>query len=128
MLPNLPMSLLVSLRRGNEELQLGAYAAIVLTYDELQDEGGSLLARHRNNRWYGEGEEYSSLEVIGPLIVKGPAGQVLGPYTNSSMFDGVSYVDRRVFAFTDVQRENWYVHDAGAHWSQLRIAFHATGP
>ena len=122
------MSLLISLRRTNEELELGAFASIQLTYDELRNEDGSLLARHRNNRWYGEGEEYSSLEIIGPLIVKGPSGETLGPYMNSSMFDGVSYVDRRVFAFTDVQREDWYVHDAGAHWPELKISFQRTGP
>jgi hypothetical protein len=122
------MSLLISLKRGNEELQLGAFAEVVLMFDELRAEDNSFLARHRNNRWYAEGEEYSSLEITGPLVVKGPSNKVLGPYMNSSMFDGVSYVDRRVFAFTDVQREDWYVHDAGAHWTEMRIAFHRTGP
>ena len=123
------VSLLISLRRGNEELQLGAYPAVVLTYDELREaDDDSVLVKHRNNRWYGEGEEYSSLEIIGPLIVRGPDGETLGPYANASMFDGVSYVDRRTFAFTDVQQKNWYVHDAGKHWKQLKISFHRTGP
>jgi hypothetical protein len=44
------------------------------------------------------------------------------------MFDGVAYVDRRVFAFTDIQQRDWYVHDAGEHWPAMRIAFHPTGP
>ena len=123
------MSLLISLRRGNEELQLGAYPAVLLTYDQLlQVDDGSLLATHRNNRWYAEGEEYSSLEIIGPLIVRQPSGENLGPYTNASMFDGVAYVDGRVFAFTDIQQHDWYMHDVGAHWPAMRISFHRTGP
>jgi hypothetical protein len=122
------MSLLVNLKRGNEELQLGAFAEVILAFDELRAGDNSFLARHRNNRWYAGGEEYSSLEITGPLVVKGPSNEVLGPYMNSSMFDGVSYVDRRVFAFTDVQREDWYVHDAGVHWTEMRISFHRTGP
>lgn len=123
------MSLLVSVKRGSQELHLGAYAAVLLTYDQLLHAAdNSVLATHRNNRWYAGGEEYHTLEVVGPLVVSQPDGKSLGPYMNASMFDGVAYVDRRVFAFTDVQREDWYVHDAGAHWRELKIAFQRTGP
>ena len=52
----------------------------------------------------------------------------LGPYQRFSMFDGVGYVDRRVFAFTDVQQQDWYVHDAGVHCPAITISFHRTGP
>jgi hypothetical protein len=58
----------------------------------------------------------------------GEKAQTLGPYQRLSMFDGVAYVDGRVFAFTDVQQQDWYVHDAGAHWPAMRVSFHATGP
>ena len=41
---------------------------------------------------------------------------------------GVGYVEGRVFAFTDLQNGDWYVHDAGVHWPTIRVAFHQTGP
>lgn len=126
------MPLLVSIRRELHELELGAHAAVVLKYDELlYSDGERRLARHRNNRWIADtGDEYARLEILGPLIVTPTVGkpETLGPYQRLSMFDGVGYVDGRVFAFTDVQQRDWYVHDAGAHWPALRISFHRTGP
>ena len=126
------MPLLVSIRRELHELELGAHAAVVLRYDELcHSDGERLVARHRHNRWVADtGEEFARLEILGPLIVTPAAARTppLGPYQRISMFDGVAYVDGRVFAFTDVQQQDWYVHDAGAHWPAMRIAFHRTGP
>ncbi|HET7366122.1 MAG TPA: hypothetical protein VFJ70_21310, partial [Burkholderiales bacterium] len=63
------------------------------------------------------GEEFATLEILGPLIVTPAAARTppLGPYQRLSVFDGVAYVDGRVFAFMDVQQQDWYVHDAGAH-------------
>jgi hypothetical protein len=125
------MPLLVSLRRETHELELGAHAALVLRYDELCGEDGETpLARHRYNRWIaGTGEEFATLQIVGPLLVttEGKA-QTLGPYLRLSMFDGVAYVDERVFAFTDIQQHDWYMHDIGAHWPAMRISFHGTGP
>lgn len=124
------MSLLVSLRRQSQEHELGAFSELVLAYDELrQAEDNSSIIRHRNNRWYAEdGQEFATLDIIGPLVVKSSSGETMGPYLKLSMFDGVAYVDGRVFAFTDVQREDWYMHDVGAHWNAMRLAFQPTGP
>src|SRR5262245_20246536 len=116
------MPLLVSIRRELHELELGAHAAVVLKHDELlYSDGERLLARHRNNRWIaGSGEEFARLEILGPLVVAPAAGKTpLGPYMRLSMYDGVGYVDGRVFAFTDIQQQDWYVHDAGAHWPAI---------
>ena len=127
-----PMALLVSLRREIHELELGAHAAVVLRYDELRHaDGETLLARHRHNRWIADaGDEYARLQILGPLVVTTAGGKTvsLGPYQRLSMFDGVAYVDDRVFAFTDIQQEDWYVHDADEHWPAMRISFHRTGP
>ena len=126
------MSLLISLRRDLHELELGVHGAVVLKYDELcRADGETPLARHRHNRWIGRpAEEYATLQVLGPLVVSTTVGnpQALGPYLQLSMFDGVAYVDGRVFAFTDVQQRDWYMHDAGAHWPAMRVSFHRTGP
>lgn len=102
------MALLVSVRRHVEdELPLGKYPGLVLRYDELcRADDQSLIVKHRNNRWYTEeGEEYATLDV-----------------------DGVAYVDKRVFAFTDVQKQDWYMHDVGVHWREMSILFRPTGP
>ena len=126
------MPLLVSLRRETQERELGAHAAVVLKYDELRyADGERLLARHRNNRWIAQvGEEFARLVIVGPLVVTPAVGETptLGPYQQLSMFDGVAYVDGRVFAFTDIQQQDWYVHDVGAHWPAMRVSFHGTGP
>ena len=114
------------------ELELGAHAAVVLRYDELRhSDGERLFARHRHNRWIADtGDEYATLQVVGPLIVTSTGGKqvTLGPYLRLSMFDGVAYVDGRVFAFTDIQQQDWYMHDVGEHWRAMRIAFQRTGP
>lgn len=88
------------------------------------------MVRHLNNRWFTEdGDEYATLDIIGPLVVRGPDGKTtLGPYATLSMFDGVAHVDNRVFAFTDVQAGDWYMHDIGVHWPEMRILFNPTGP
>ncbi|HET7366289.1 MAG TPA: hypothetical protein VFJ70_22145 [Burkholderiales bacterium] len=126
------MPLLVSVRRELHELEFGAHPALVLRYDELRrSDGETPVVRHRNNRWIADtGEEFATLEILGPLIVTPAAARTppLGPYQRLSVFDGVAYVDGRVFAFMDVQQQDWYVHDAGAHWPAMRISFHRTGP
>jgi len=126
------MPLLINLARETLKLELGTHASVVLRYDELRTgDGESVLARHRNNRWIGDNrQEFATLEILGPLIVSAVTGraQTLGPYERFSMFDGVGYVEKRVFAFTDIQQHDWYVHDAGAHWPAIKISFHRTGP
>ena len=127
------MPLLINLARETLKLELGAHASVDLRYDELRTgDGESALARHRNNRWIGDNrQEFATLEILGPLVVTTTASGktvTLGPYQRLSMFDGVAYVDRRVFAFTDVQQRDWYVHDAGAHWPAMKVSFHRTGP
>jgi hypothetical protein len=108
------MPLLVSIGRETLKLELGAHAAVVLKYDELCHADG----------------EFATLEILGPLVVTPAAGKTpsLGPYQRLSMFDGVAYVDRRVFAFTDLQQQDWYVHDIDMHWPAMRVSFHRTGP
>jgi hypothetical protein len=126
------MSLLVSLRRETHARELGAHEEVVLAYDELRSsDGRTLLARHLHNRWFVEGgDQYPMLEIVGPLTVTTVSGQsrTMGPYENLTMFDGVAYVEKRVFAFTDVQQGDWYMHDVGAHWPAMKITFHRTGP
>jgi hypothetical protein len=127
------MALLVDLKWGEKQLSLGAHEEIILGFDEIRAAGGDgLLARHRHNRWIAEqnGEQYPTLEVVGPLIIVSHTGAQapLGPYQNLSTFDGVAYVEGRVFAFTDLQTRDWYVHDRGVHWPSMKVVFHRTGP
>lgn len=126
------MPLLLSLAREAGKLDLGSHEEVELAIDELRvAAGGPALARHRHNRWLAaEGREsFAKVDIVGPLVIS-PVGEPrrLGPYENFSMFDGVGYVDRRVFAFTDLQQGDWYVRDVGVHWPCLRISFRGTGP
>lgn len=124
------MPLLVSLRRESASVELESVDRLALTRDELHRSNGerSLLARHRHNRWMkaDDAEPYVRLQVLGPLVVTGdgPAAERVGPYRTLSTFDGVAYVDDRVFGFFDAQHQDWYVVDVGEHWKELIIAFH----
>jgi hypothetical protein len=128
------MPLLISLsRETQQEHDLGSHEAVELTIDEMRvASGGALLAKHRHNRWMPaeNPEPYARLHIDGPLSITGlkPDDRVLGPYQDFAMFDGVGYVENRVFAFTDLQQQDWYVHDVGRHWPCIRINFHRTGP
>jgi hypothetical protein len=128
------MALLISVARETQrELDLGAHEAVELTFDLLRVAGGGpTLATHRHNRWMpaDSPEPYARLHIDGPLIITGlhADDSVLGPYQIFSSFDGVAYVESRVCAFTDLQAQDWYVHDLGRHWPSLKIVFHRTGP
>jgi len=51
-----------------------------------------------------ERDPYARLHIVGPLRIPtlGLDSRGLGPYQNFSMFDGVGYIEGRVFAFTDL--------------------------
>ena len=125
------MPLLVSLDRGTSQLELGAHEVLTLTGEELHGQDKQLLAKHRHNRWLPDHdhEAYVRLQIVGPLVVvaPGPEARKLGPYQKFSTFDGVAYVEDRVFGFWDLTHSDWYVVDAAAHWRQLQICFHASG-
>lgn len=126
------MALLVSLQRSVEKIELGAFEVLRLVDDDLYEGEGEkrLLARHRHNRWMkaDDPEPFVRLEIAGPLLAYGPADMKLGPYQHFSTFDGVLYVENRVFGFWDAQHKDWYIVDAGEHWKELFISFHTTEP
>ena len=127
------MPLLVSLDRGTNSLELGAHDTVALTGEELHRVDGNrqLLAKHRHNRWMSESEvePFVSLQIIGPLVVAAPSPEKrqIGPYQKFSTFDGVAYVEDRVFGFWDLVHHDWSIVDAGAHWRELLICFHPSG-
>ena len=113
-------------------VELGAHDAVVLAGEELHRVNGDkrMLAIHRHNRWMAErdADPFVRLHIVGPLVVVAPRPETkqLGPYQKFSTFDGVGYVEERVFAFWDVTQRDWYVLDAAAHWRELKISFHPT--
>lgn len=126
------MPLLVSLDRGTHSLELGAHDTVALTGEELHGVNGEkrLLAKHRHNRWMSEPElePFVRLQIVGPLFVVAPSDKRrLGPYQKFATFDGVAYVEDRVFGFWDLAHSDWYVVDAGEHWRELLICFHPSG-
>ena len=126
------MPLLLSLGRETQTIDLGAHEELVFTIDELKPANGRVIARHRHNRWLHDtnSEPYARVDVIGPLNIRavGKQTRLYGPYAHFSTVDGVAYVDRRVFAFADLQQRDWYVHDAADHWRGLQLLVHTTGP
>ena len=127
------MALIVSLDRGAIKLDLGDFESIVLVGNEVRvdDQGGTVLARHLHNRWISvqqEADAFMTLNIAGPLNVVAEDGHPikLGPYLTFSMTDGILYVDQRVFGMWDTQQHDWYLKDASTHCKQFRVAFCAT--
>jgi len=120
------MPLLVSLGRELPEFDLGEHGAVDLRYDGLYTKDGRMLARHRHNRWIPADStaHYVRVMILGPLVALSPDEKTrLGPYEKLAMYNGVAYVEDRVFAFTDLQQNDWYAMSAGQHWPAIRVAF-----
>jgi len=117
--------MIVSLAREAQQTELGTFEELVFNGEEVRTTDGSVRAVHTHNRWRAgdSGESFLRLDIIGPLVVRGGErdASTLGPYLHFSCVDGVSYVERRVFGFWDLQLRDWYVVDLGRHWKTLRL-------
>ncbi len=119
--------MIVTLGREAHQTELGTFHELLFVSDELRTMQGTVLARHQHNRWRPGagvgGETFVRLDIVGPLDVRGAEGEArtLGPYELFSCVDGVSYVEKRVFGFWDIQQRDWYLVDLGVHWKALRL-------
>ena len=104
----------------------GSYAQLRLTSDTIYGlPEDRVLARDVNHRWITAQGEFLRLDVIGPLNVHfeggGERSKVFGPYEHFSSADGISYVDRAVFAFADHTNKQWFVVPADARWAVMVV-------
>jgi hypothetical protein len=81
---------------------------------------GQTIAAHLTAGWTVDGDDYLRLDVTAPVSVtwKGYAG---APATKGhfSCVNGVAYIDRRILAFADRERDDWYLLREGQHQPAL---------
>lgn len=121
--------MIVTLAREAHRTELGTFQELLFAGDELRTTDETVLAIHQHNRWRRAqegvgGETFIRLDIVGPLVVRtgDGAARTLGPYEHFSCVDGVSYVERRVFGFWDLQQRDWYFVDLGVHSKVLRLS------
>jgi hypothetical protein len=120
--------LLVTVHRGENKHELGSFQELEFLRNHMREPGAAEpIVSHVHHRWTVPGAEhsYTHLEVVGPLWILGPDAQKVGPYLSFSVVNGTAYVDQRIFAFLDVQQDDWYITDLGEHWKTFRVRFHS---
>jgi hypothetical protein len=81
--------------------------------------GGPEIASHFSEGWWHvDGQDYLRVDSDGPVVVLwdgGPAGGTAATTGHFSSVDGIAYIDRRILAFVDLERHDWYLKRQGEH-------------
>lgn len=115
--------MLVFSKAAGARLSLGPFAAVRFEGERLCDgASGSTIAEHLSHGWQVAGADYLRLDIEAPMRVTwdGHAGS---PATSGhfSCVNGVAYIDRRILAFVDRERRDWYLLREGHHCPALTV-------
>jgi len=86
-----------------------------------------LVAEHVGHHWVAQGKEFSRLDLFADEVLvafEGDGGErsrELGPFSHFSCVNGVAYGDRRIVAFCDPDRGDWFSYDVGSRWSTMVV-------
>lgn len=106
---------------------VGPFHCIRLDGDSVRnDQGGDLVAQHRDHVWEVQGERYYRLDATTRVCIhferlSDVRSRNFGPYERFSAIDGIAYADNRVFAFVDPKFRDWYCYDDGSHWPVMVV-------
>jgi hypothetical protein len=101
----------------------GPFESIVFERATVRErEGGPVIATHLPHCWSVEGEEFLRLDFE-PAVMVTWEGFPGAPSTTGQLHcvNGVAYIDRRMFAFVDRERGDWYLLREGHHHPVLRL-------
>ena len=101
----------------------GPFSAVRFEGEAIRErEGAAPIASHLAYGWSVDGEDYLRLDVGGPVRVSW-AGFAGAPSTTGhfSCVNGVAYIDRRILAFVDRERGDWYLVREGVHRDALLV-------
>jgi hypothetical protein len=80
----------------------------------IKDHEGAPLARHNGDRWVVEGKIFYRMDCEGPVTVQpegcGAVSPRLGPFFHFSLFNGIAYASRDLFAHYREQDNAWHLH------------------
>jgi hypothetical protein len=115
--------LLTFTKSSGEQASTGPFASVRFEGERIVDvESGQAVAAHFGHGWSLGGESYLRLDVSGPVSVSWK-GHADDPSTTGhfSCVNGVAYIDRRILAFVDRERNDWYVLREGHHQPALTL-------
>lgn len=97
----------------------GPFASVHLDGEIIRGSaGGDAIAEHLPYGWKVDGRVYLRLDIDVSVVVHWlgcPAGGTRGTTGRFSSVDGVAYMDRRILAFVDRERQDWYLLRQGLH-------------
>ena len=110
-----------------DPLPSGPYREVTFMRDELIADG-EVPAKYIEHRWQVRGVDarFSSVEFGGPIDVyferkDAQRSKACGPYDTFRLMDGIAYAGGHVFAFFDIERQDWYSSALGQHWLKMTI-------
>ena len=105
-----------------EQVSRGPFATVRFEGEHIRDGGGTPIASHLPHGWTVDGEDYLRLDITGPVSVtwEGYAGGV-STSGHFSCINGVAYIDRRILAFVDRERGDWYLLREARHCAALLL-------
>jgi hypothetical protein len=106
---------------------VGPLKSFRLNGEALRKSDGELIAKHEGNIWKINEAHYPRVECKGSVSIwfergsKPEVSRRFGPHDDLTLFDGVAYIGKHVFAsFTQATR-NWYSHESGHHWRVMVV-------
>lgn len=109
------------------DLTVGPLTSFRLDGETLRKGDGELIARHERNQWRIDEVQYPRLECKGSVSIwferasTPEASRRFGPHNDLTIYDGVAYIGRHVFASLNQEARNWYSHEIGHHWRVMVV-------
>jgi|SoiMethySBSTD1v2_1073268.scaffolds.fasta_scaffold94248_3 hypothetical protein len=105
---------------GDRRVSKGPYTSIRLEGEVMRERhGGPAIASHFAEGWWQvDGEDYLRVDSEGRVVVLWEGSPAKGTRATTGHFssvDGVAYIDRRILAFIDLERHDWYLKRQGEH-------------
>jgi hypothetical protein len=109
-------------------LRLGPMSSFKLSGAALLDQAGAVVARHNGQRWMVERRSFYRIDCAGPLVVKLERVQAeasqRGPFEHFSLFNGIAYASRELFAHYSEQDGSWRLHESDERCASLLVTAH----
>ena len=107
-----------------ERISKGPFSSVRFQGEHICDAAtGRVIAAHLPHGWTVDGEDYLRLDATQNVSVTweghGPSLDTTGHF---SSVNGVAYIDRRILAFVDRERNDWYMVREGRHHAAFTIA------
>jgi hypothetical protein len=106
-------------------VQIGPVPGVRIEGNTMCDaKSGAVIAECHDHHWVFGGQPFYRADCAGPVSVTlegwGAGSTRLGPFKHFSLYDGVAYVDRAVFAQLKPSND-WYVERLDAECPKLLL-------